>query len=212
MSVIDSLITNRTQADVKYVNILNKKGVSKMTPDELSGWINGLKGSYNASDMNRVGRAIEYLVNQLEEIGISVNAPAKTDWELSDIPTARQAAMYTQYVNRVRSALQMPDGTPTITNGLTNLTYEKANDIERILLAVDEMIHNVQDTIDLGWALGTSYTGLYAAAPSLRLMTESGDLLVDARDRPPDLLHLPDAGAGQLIIEYAGQNYLCEGT
>lgn len=89
---------------------------------------------------------------------------------------------------------------------------QEANDIERILVAVSDMIRNVQGTIELGWALGTSYTGLYTAAPSLRLMTESGDLLVDDRDRQPDLLHLPDAGDGQLIIEYAGQNYLCEVT
>ncbi len=211
--IVDELITDRTDDDVTRWEKLRSLGYEKMSVSERNEWIRGMKGAYSPSiDMNRVGRAIRYLVDRLSEIGISVNAPAKVDWTMEDIPTARQAAYYTQYVTRIRDALQMPDDVPTITNGLGNLTYEKANDIERILVAVSDMIHNVQDTIDLGWALGTSYTGLYAAAPSLRLMTESGDLLVDARDRPPDLLHLPDAGAGQLIIEYAGQNYLCEVT
>ena len=212
MNVLETLITDRTQTDVDYVNRLNKQGIRGMTDNELAEWLQGLKGAYNASDMNRVGRAIRYLVDRLAEIGISVNAPAKVDWTMEDIPTARQAAYYTQYVTRIRDALTMPDDTPTITNGLTNLTYEKANDIERILAAVYDMIHNVRSNIDLGWALGTSYTGLYAAAPSLRLMTESGALLVDARERQPDLLHLPEGGAGQIVMEYNGGNYLCEVT
>lgn len=212
MNVLETLITDRTQTDVDYVNRLNKQGIRGMTDNELAEWLQGLKGAYNASDMNRVGRAIRYLVDRLAEIGISVNAPAKVDWTMEDIPTARQAAYYTQYVTRIRDALTMPDDVPTITNGFGNLNYEKANDIERILVAVSDMIHNVRSNIDLGWALGTSYTGLYAAAPSLRLMTESGALLVDARERQPDLLHLPEGGACQIVVEYNGGNYLCEVT
>lgn len=211
--IIDELITDRTDDDVTRWEKLRDLGYKKMSVSERNEWAQGMRGAYTPSiDMNRVGRAIRYLVDRLAEIGIVVDAPAKVDWALEDIPTARQAAYYTQYVTRIRDALQMPDDVPTITNGLGNLTYEKANDIERILVAVSDMIHNVRSNIDLGWALGTSYTGLYAAAPSLRLMTESGALLVDARERQPDLLHLPEGGAGQIVVEYNGGNYLCEVT
>lgn len=213
MSIIDELITDRAENDLQELKRLLSLAVDQWTEEELAWFISGkVKGSYKAADMNRVGIAIRYLVDRLSEIGISVNAPAKVDWTLEDIPTANQALFYTVYVRTIRNALTMPDDVPGITNGLTNLTYEKANDIERILAAVYNMIQNVQSNIDLGWALGTSYTGLYAAAPSLRLMTEGGALLVDDRDRQPDLLHLPEGGAGQIIVEYNGGNYLCEVT
>ena len=62
-----NLITDRTQADVDCVRQLAAKGWAAMTAEERAAWNGGLKGAYNASDLNRVGSAVEYVANRLRE-------------------------------------------------------------------------------------------------------------------------------------------------
>lgn len=72
MSIIETLITDRTQRDVDRVNDLNTKGWLGMTDAEREEWSGGLKGSYNALDLNRVTSAMEYLVDRLKGFGYEV--------------------------------------------------------------------------------------------------------------------------------------------
>lgn len=65
MSVLDTLITDRTQADVTRWKTLHDKGWFRMSPEEKVEWSSGLKGTYNASDLNRVTAAMEYINNRL---------------------------------------------------------------------------------------------------------------------------------------------------
>ena len=62
-----SLITDRTQADVDRVRQLAQKVFGNMTADEKTKWLNGLKGSSNASDLNRVGAAVAYVAGRLSQ-------------------------------------------------------------------------------------------------------------------------------------------------
>lgn len=62
MSVIDSLITDRTQNDVNELIELLKTGVN---PSDH-------KGAYNASDLNRLGEAINYIKEKSLDIGIEM--------------------------------------------------------------------------------------------------------------------------------------------
>ena len=41
------------------------------------------------------------------------------------------------------------------------LTWAKANDIEKILVDVDDLLTKIAGTVDLGWALGIAHIGLY---------------------------------------------------
>lgn len=61
MTVLDTLITDRTQEDVDLYLDLNEKGYDEMYPDERAAWDAGLKGAYDYRDMNRVREAIEYI-------------------------------------------------------------------------------------------------------------------------------------------------------
>lgn len=142
-TVIDTLITDRTEADVERARGLAAKGFSAMTTDERAEWLTGMKGAYNASDLNRVGTALNYLVARLDTIcGRSITWTAKTDWAVTDIATASQAAEYRQQVQDIRDALAYPAGTPDAPE-LNRLTYTGANDIERILVLCEELIVNV---------------------------------------------------------------------
>lgn len=142
-TVIDTLITDRTEADVERARGLAAKGFSAMTADERAEWLAGMKGAYNASDLNRVGTALNYLTARLNPVcGRSITWTAKTDWSVTDIATASQAAEYRQQIQDIRDALAYPAGTPDAPE-LNRLTYTGANDIERILVLCEELIVNV---------------------------------------------------------------------
>lgn len=142
-TIIDTLVTDRTQADVERVKALAAKGFSAMTADERAEWLAGMKGAYNASDMNRVGTALNYLAGRLGPIcGKSITWTAKTDWAVTDIITASQAAEYRRQIQNIRDALAYPAGTPDAPQ-MKRLTYTGANDIERILTICEELIVNV---------------------------------------------------------------------
>lgn len=70
MSIIDTLITNRTQADVDALKALYAKPKFMWTADEWNEFLLGNhRGAYNASDMNRVLDALDYLADRVTEFG-----------------------------------------------------------------------------------------------------------------------------------------------
>lgn len=66
-----NLITDRTQADIDYAVRLSQKGWSGMTAEEKADWESGLKGAYNASDLNRVGNAVVYVAGPTDQSWVS---------------------------------------------------------------------------------------------------------------------------------------------
>jgi hypothetical protein len=76
MSIIDSLIIDRTSADVSYARQQTLKilrsGWDFLTESEQSEYLAGLKGAYNPSDLNRVTHAMEYLVERIRSYGYTV--------------------------------------------------------------------------------------------------------------------------------------------
>lgn len=142
-TIIVTLVTDRAQADVERVKALAAKGFAAMTAAERAEWLTGMKGAYNASDLNRVGTALNYLAGRLGPIcGKIITWTAKTDWAVTDIATASQAETYRQQIQDIRDALAYPAGTPDAPQ-LARLTYTGANDIERILTICEELIVNV---------------------------------------------------------------------
>lgn len=70
MSIIDELITDRTQSDVENLRELLSRGEEEWTSDELSEFnLARSKGSYNYTDLNRVTQAMDYINNQLVGYG-----------------------------------------------------------------------------------------------------------------------------------------------
>lgn len=69
-----NLIFDRTQADVTYAAELNRKlgRGEALTSQELADWNAGLKGAYNAADMNRVDAAVRELGGMLTAAGYPV--------------------------------------------------------------------------------------------------------------------------------------------
>lgn len=138
-----NLITDRTQADVNYVRDLNNLGLSGMTAAELAEYLAGLKGAYNATDLNRVGAAVSYIASRFVEYGYSVTVTAKQDWTVNDIPTEGDLAYYLSDIAAIRDVISVIPTTPAVPTDLDRLTYTEANDIEQILVIVDTLITNM---------------------------------------------------------------------
>lgn len=158
MSILDTLITDRTQADVRL-----RTG----------------KGHYNATDLNRVESAVEYLVGRLHEVQADLHAHAdgldvdwtaaiydlpydpgrynlqiKTDWSLIDRPPKKQMERYLSNVKRLTQAVEAnyPDlptclGYEDPEDATTGLNYEKANNIEQALIVMYAALLAEQDRI-----------------------------------------------------------------
>ena len=59
--------TDGAQADVDRVRQLAQKVFGNMTADEKTKLLNGLKGSSNASGLNRVGASVAYVAGRLSQ-------------------------------------------------------------------------------------------------------------------------------------------------
>ena len=116
------LITDRTRADV-----------ANQTD----------KGFYNASDLNRVGAAVEYIAGRFAALGYACPVTVKKDWLTSDAPTASQLETYRQNIVTLRSRIAVMASTPEAPASMAGLDYVKANNIEQILLDLDALITNI---------------------------------------------------------------------
>ena len=157
-----SLITDRSISDLTALYALRNKIKSRTaTVAEWSEWLDGSKGAYNSSDLERVDDAIQYLADLLSSYGYSVSVSPKTDWTLEDIPTPAQMESYLDDIRALRAALAVLPTTPNAPGSMDKLGITEANGIEKILLDIDTLITNMTHTIDLGWALGIAHIGLY---------------------------------------------------
>lgn len=106
MSIIDELITDRTQSDVTHWQELHDKGWAGMTDEEKAEWNTAsMKGAYNYTDLNRVTEAMDYLNDLFSGYGYSTGyKPIKVDQETSVLPDGYIQLEYiessgTQYID-----------------------------------------------------------------------------------------------------------------
>ncbi|WP_050697625.1 hypothetical protein [Anaeromassilibacillus senegalensis] len=143
MAIIDELVTDRTEGDIERWRLLHGKSFSAMTAAERTEWIAGMKGAYNAVDLNRVGQAMQYIAGRLHGYGYAVEVAPKTDWVVTDIPSKDQLDRYAHDIAALRQAVAVYASTPGAPADMEKLTYQEANDIEKILVDLDEIITKI---------------------------------------------------------------------
>lgn len=139
------LITDRTQDDVVYVQTLAAKiRAGTATEEELAEWNeSSLKGSYNHTDLNRVGAAMKYVSDRLISFGYDAAILPKMDWMETDIPAVSDMDLYLSNLAVLRSSFAMMQSTPEIPTDMNGLTYAEANNIEKILEDIDLLLTNI---------------------------------------------------------------------
>lgn len=145
--VLLTLITDRTAADVAEAKRLRDKLIAgdALTDEEFARYSAGLRGCYNASDMNRVGAAVRYVANRLNAEGYGAYVEPKTDWQMEDIVRQSDWDKYLDEVRHLRRKLTLMRTTPQITDGMYSglKSYAEANAIEQILVDLDWMLTNI---------------------------------------------------------------------
>lgn len=137
------LVTDRTAADVNAGNY---------------------KGTYKASDLNRVGATMNYVADRLKAAGYDPHISPKADWKDDDWVDPAAQAVYLGDLEELRKQFTMLESTPEVpprilaTGIRTNdgLTYVWANNIEQILVDIDALLTNIA----AGWLYsGEIYSG-----------------------------------------------------
>lgn len=132
------LITDRNQADVARWKTLHDKGWMAMNQSERDEWLSEMKGRYTHTDMNRVESAVQTLSSRLTFLGYRhPRLSIKTNWSVGDIPTKADFDRYFGNVETLRSAITVPLDTPLTPTTETRFDYLLANDLEKILEAID---------------------------------------------------------------------------
>lgn len=143
--MLSNLIVDRTLLDYSRWLTLRNKGYADMTEAERAEFATDMKGAYNASDLNRVGNALNYLRDKLTAAGYlgGNEFTAVTSWTVPQIPTAEQFSYYLNAVETIRAAMSRKVTTPATPKDTGSLDIEGANAIERILLDIDELLNNM---------------------------------------------------------------------
>lgn len=126
-------VTDRTQSDVERVVELLKKGWQSFTHEEKETWQKGLKGSLNRADLERIQNNVQLLSDVLE-LDLVVE-------EIPEIPKVNFYNTLATNVEAIRGAYCIHADTPPTPQAPLN-TYEKWNDIEKILLDVYGILLN----------------------------------------------------------------------
>lgn len=138
------LITDRIQSDVALVKALSQIKYADMSPQQKAQWDSVLKGSYDYRDLNRVQGAVKYLQTTLDNYGYSSELIPMPVWGAYDKPLPEQLVDYLVNVRRIRDILPVVSVVP---DSMEELSVEKANEIEKALLAVEDAVSR----IELGW-------------------------------------------------------------
>lgn len=164
MSIIDTLVTDRTQKDVA-----NGTG----------------KGYYNYTDLNRVNAAAAYLVEELEGAGYAVPGfSAQQEWGMSSIPTVEKMDEYLRNIRVIRDVLSVNSSIPS---SMSFLGYIGANNIEKALVEVENRLLSLR-RVFVRCNAPTAYSGLgYYIDKSgesiiLKLLCDSAGVLLCSSD------------------------------
>lgn len=137
-----NLITDRTSSDVTRAKTLLDKvknnGIENLTTSELAEYIAGLKGCYSIPDLLRVENAVKYISDLLNKYGYVNTVNVKLDWKDGDLFTPTQQTRYLNNLNILKNAYCTSTNTPSTPD--TFNPYNKANDIEKILINIEEII------------------------------------------------------------------------
>lgn len=145
MRIMKTLITDRTQADVNYAESLYKKLWGDLTEQEKADFTAGLKGSYKASDLNRVGTALITIRDRLRTHGIDVPADVREDYAADEVLDKAIMDAYIKSANAVHDAVE--NSAPQPPAEIDGLDWDGANNIERAIIAVDDVL----ESREIGW-------------------------------------------------------------
>ena len=150
------LITDRNKSDVtESERILAKvKSGQSLTEEESEALFSGLKGCYNITDINRVNEAMRNIYQRWANKELPFE-----HWQQTDIFKKSDWEKYLSDMAFIRSLLPLPPTVPqvpTLKDMFSKYAYERANDIEKILLSID---YYITQMVNAYYYCGEIYAG-----------------------------------------------------
>ncbi len=139
-------VIDRTAEDAARWKELHDKGWAAMTEAERIEWAGGMKGAYNHTDMNRVESAVADLAARFAERGTILSLTTNTNWAGTGRPTKSDMRRYFGNVEALRQATGVTLNAPPTPTVDTLFDYQKANDLEEIILAVARWLDSVEES------------------------------------------------------------------
>lgn len=122
-SIFDTLITDRTLSDVEQLTD---------------------KGMYRASDLNRIEQAISVVAEKLNNAGHNIELETGSTWTMVSVPTYEETNRILRNLSKIRNSMGLFASTPYVPSDMDVMTYQRANDIEQIILDVNRAVINKQ--------------------------------------------------------------------
>lgn len=102
------------------------------------------KAYYNASDLNRVETATEYIAKLLKLYSyFKSDLVCKKDWLMSDFPTSSEMERYLTNIHLLIDSFYIKKDTPSLPTNMNYLDIKKANNIEKVLYDLNNLIENM---------------------------------------------------------------------
>lgn len=154
-----NLVYDRTADDVaEALRLMEKAFAGTLTDEEKTVWLAGMKGTYGAIDMNRVAAAVSTLSGLLNAAGYKNEVSAQNFVEGED-STDEKYSVYLANVQTLRDAIAVRVSTPELPAADAKLDFVGANNIEKILADLDEL---------LSWmTYSQKYCGTFAAGQTI---------------------------------------------
>jgi len=155
--MLNNMVTDRDNGDRAHWLELHEKNFDDMTASEQTEWLDGLKGAYKASDMNRVEDAVDTLQTYIngavaslqtmaQSLGVAwddlfdldfetLSLTIKDDWADGDSITIAQGK---RYIDNIKAICEAVGITYTGPEALASLTIVGANILEQLLIDVDD--------------------------------------------------------------------------
>ncbi len=102
------------------------------------------KAYYNASDLNRVETATEYIAKLLKLYSyFKSDLVYKKDWLMSDFPTENEMNRYLSNIQKLIDSFYLKEDSPSLPKSMNYLDIKKANNIEKVLYDLNNLIENM---------------------------------------------------------------------
>lgn len=141
-NITPALIWDRSLDDVVFAKTLMTKYINgeQLTQDERMAWDAGLRGCYNARDVNRVEYHTRELQSLLNAEGYNIQIDTSL-WAKSDIMRYDDIARYLGNINDILDTFGRSSNAPPLPTIEQWIDYIAANDIEKILFVTRELIY-----------------------------------------------------------------------
>lgn len=106
------------------------------------------KAFYNATDLNRVESATDYIATLLNKYGyLKEKLTLKKDWNVLDFPVKSEMQRCLSNIYKLVDAFYLLKNSPTLPETMNDLDIVKANAVEKVLLDLNTLINNMEQNL-----------------------------------------------------------------